>query len=215
MSQADDLIVIIDYGSGNLRSAEKAFARQAGGRPVLVSGAPEDVSRADHIVLPGVGAFGDCAQGLSDIDGMIEALNARVCADGRPFLGICVGLQLMCARGLERGTHQGLGWLEAEVAPLQIAADFKVPHMGWNAIQCRAAHPVLDGLDGEDVYFVHSYAARALSPAGEQAVLAQTDYGGPVTAAMGRDNMIGVQFHPEKSQAVGLTLIERFLEWRP
>lgn len=215
MSQAASSIVIIDYGSGNLRSAEKAFARMARGREVIVSAAPQAVLAADHIVLPGVGAFGDCAQGVAAIDGLHEALEMRVIGDGRPFLGICVGMQLMCKRGLERGMHDGLGWFDAEVAPLAVAAGTKVPHMGWNAINTRLAHDVVDGLDGEDVYFVHGYAARPLSEAGKAAILATTDYDGPVSAVMGRDNLLGVQFHPEKSQAVGLSFIERFLEWRP
>ena len=215
MTETAASIVIIDYGSGNLRSAEKAFLRHAKGRKLAVSGRPQDIKTADHIILPGVGAFGDCARGLAAIDGMMEALNERVLTDGRPFLGICVGMQLMCRYGLERGRHQGLGWLEADVTPLETPAALKVPHMGWNRIDCQTAHPVSDGVHGQDVYFVHSYAARALSESGQKAVLAQTDYGGPVTAIVGRDNILGVQFHPEKSQAAGLGLIERFLEWRP
>ena len=208
-------IVIIDYGSGNLRSAEKAFKRAAPERRVIVSGAPEHVRQAEHIVLPGVGAFGDCAQGLRAIDGMVEALEARVRQDAKPFLGICVGMQLMCQSGLERGTHQGLGWFDAEVRALNVPRPLKVPHMGWNDINTQGDHEVIAPLDGEDVYFVHGFAAEALSDAGAQEIVATTDYGGAVTAIMAKDNYIGVQFHPEKSQAAGLAFIERFLAWRP
>lgn len=218
MSQAGDLIVIIDYGSGNLRSAEKAFARQAKGRPVLVSGEPDEVRRAAHIVLPGVGAFGDCAQGLRAIDGMVEALNEAVMEEAKPFLGICVGMQLMCRHGLERAApespHHGLGWFDGQVCALNVPPTLKVPHMGWNEISVRQGHKVITPLDGEDVYFVHGYGA-AMAAAAQGDIAATTDYGGPVIAALARDNMIGVQFHPEKSQAAGLGLIERFLEWRP
>ena len=218
MSQAGDLIVIIDYGSGNLRSAEKAFARQAQGRPVLVSGAADDVRRAAHIVLPGVGAFGDCAQGLRAIDGMVEALQEAVMDEGKPFLGICVGMQLMCRHGLERAApeapHLGLGWFDAEVRTLDVAAPLKVPHMGWNEISIRQDQPVIGPLAGEDVYFVHGYGV-VMDDGAQNDIAAITDYGGMVTAALARDNIIGVQFHPEKSQAAGLGLIERFLEWRP
>ncbi|CAI8188632.1 MAG: Imidazole glycerol phosphate synthase subunit HisH [Alphaproteobacteria bacterium] len=218
MSQAEDLIVIIDYGSGNLRSAEKAFARQAQKRAVLVSGAPEDVRRAAHIVLPGVGAFGDCAQGLRAIDGMVEALHEAVMDKGKPFLGICVGMQLMCRHGLERATreapHLGLGWFDAEVRALDVAAPLKVPHMGWNEISVRQDQPVIGPLNGQDVYFVHGFGA-VVDDGAQDDIAAITDYGGAVTAAMARDNMLGVQFHPEKSQAAGLGLIERFLAWRP
>ena len=226
MSQASSSIVIIDYGSGNLRSAEKAFAHAAAQmdtKPdVLVSGAPEHVRQADHVILPGVGAFGDCAEGLRAIDGMVAALTERVIKDGRPFLGICVGMQLMCQSGVERATqdapHQGLGWFDAEVRALSVPAPLKVPHMGWNEIQTvhdmGAAHKVIGPLHGEDVYFVHGFAAQALSDKGAQDIAARTDYGGPVTAIMARDNYMGVQFHPEKSQAAGLSFIRRFLEWR-
>lgn len=207
-------IAIIDYGSGNLRSAEKAFARmaQAGdGRAVMVTAKPDDIAKAEHIVLPGVGAFGDCLDGLSSIDGMVAALCEAVLEKARPFLGICVGMQLMAEKGFERGTHEGLGWLAAQVHALDVPTDLKVPHMGWNNIAVTTAHPVLAGLDGADMYFVHGFAARA-----EAALVAATvDYGGPVTAVLARDNMIGTQFHPEKSQHKGLDLIGNFLEWRP
>jgi glutamine amidotransferase len=210
-------VAIVDYGSGNLRSAAKAFEREAGGRKVLVTGAPEDLARADHIVLPGVGAFGDCARGLRVLPGMIEALRENVMQKAKPFLGICVGMQLMATRGLEHGVHEGLGWIEGEVVPLEPGgADrgLKVPHMGWNELAVKApAHPIFAGLaPGAHVYFVHGYRFAA---AHEGCVLAEVSYGGPVTAAIGRDNMVGTQFHPEKSQAVGLSLIANFLAWRP
>ncbi len=209
-------IVIIDYGSGNLRSAAKAFAREAGDREVLVTGKAEDLARADHIVLPGVG---DCAGGLAALNGMTEALEENVLVKAKPFLGICVGMQLMAACGLEHGSHKGLGWIDGEVVPLapsQGGADqgLKVPHMGWNELTFRGpAHPIFAGIHpGAHTYFVHGYRFAA---ADETCVLAEVDYGGPVTAAIGRDNMVGTQFHPEKIQAVGLSLIANFLAWRP
>mgnify|MGYP001998297632 FL=1 len=205
-------IAIIDYGSGNLRSAEKAFARCAPGRDLKVTGDPDAVVHADHIVLPGVGSFGDCVHGLAAIDGLRAALEARVVNDGRPFLGICVGMQLMCTIGTERGQHEGLGWFEGSVDALNVAAPLKVPHMGWNTLHMRARHDVFDGLDNADFYFVHSYAAR---PKNQVDIVAETDYGGPIVAALARGNMIGTQFHPEKSQAVGLRLIENFVNWKP
>ena len=212
-------VAIVDYGSGNLRSAAKAFEHEAGGRKVLVTGAPEDLARADHIVLPGVGAFGDCARGLRVLAGMIEALQENVVQKAKPFLGICVGMQLMATRGLEHGVHEGLGWIEGEVVPLEpgVGAEgigLKVPHMGWNELAVRdPAHPIFEGLaPGAHAYFVHGYRFAAADAA---RVLAEVSYGGPVTAAIGRDNMVGTQFHPEKSQAVGLSLIANFLAWRP
>lgn len=207
-------IAIIDYGSGNLRSAEKAFARMAhagDGRGVIVTSRPDDIAKAEHIVLPGVGAFGDCIDGLVAIDGMIAALHEAVIEKARPFLGICVGMQLMAEKGFERGTHDGLGWLAAEVHALDVPAGLKVPHMGWNNIAVAKPHRVLDGLNGADMYFVHGFAARADA----NLVAATVDYGGPRTAVVARDNMIGTQFHPEKSQHKGLRLIGNFLEWRP
>ena len=207
-------IAIIDYGSGNLRSAEKAFARMAhagDGRGVIVTSRPDDIAKAEHIVLPGVGAFGDCIDGLVAIDGMIAALREAVIEKARPFLGICVGMQLMAEKGFERGTHDGLGWLAAEVHALDVPAGLKVPHMGWNNIAVAKPHRVLDGLNGADMYFVHGFAARADT----DLVAATVDYGGPRTAVVARDNMIGTQFHPEKSQHKGLRLIGNFLEWRP
>jgi glutamine amidotransferase len=205
--------VIIDYGSGNLRSAAKAFERAAGSGAVTVSGDAAALKNADHIVLPGVGAFGDCAAGLRAVPGMIDALNENVMAKGKPFLGICVGMQLMATRGLEHGSHDGLGWIAGEVRPIEPGA-LKVPHMGWNDLDFAVSdHPVFAGIgNGDHVYFVHSYQ---LVPQRDSDIIARVDYGGPITAAIGRDNIVGTQFHPEKSQAVGLKLIENFLAWRP
>ncbi len=211
-------IAVVDYGSGNLRSAAKALARAAqdvgDGRPVAVTSDPELVRRADHIVLPGVGAFGDCRRGLGAVTGMIEALEEAVRRQGRPFLGICVGMQLMAERGVEHGVHPGLGWIAGEVRVIQPSdPQLKIPHMGWNELGPVPAHPVLKGLcEGDHVYFVHSYAIR---PDAARDVLVETDYGGPIAAIVGRDNMIGTQFHPEKSQAAGLRLLSDFLGWRP
>lgn len=214
-------VAIVDYGSGNLRSAAKAFERaamEAGLRlDVLVTADPAAVAAAERVVLPGVGAFGDCRRGLDAIPGLTAALREAVRDKGRPFLGICVGMQLMATRGLEYGEHAGLDWIAGEVAALAPADPaLKIPHMGWNELQRTAAgarHPVLAGLsDGRHAYFVHSYAMRC-AHAGD--VLAEVDYGGRVTAIIGRGNLIGTQFHPEKSQAVGLALIRNFLQWRP
>jgi glutamine amidotransferase len=213
-------VAIIDYGSGNLRSALKAFERasaQGRGAAVVLTDKAEVVARAERIVLPGVGAFADCMAGLARLDGMVEALTTAVIANGTPFLGICVGMQLMAGHGLEHGRHAGLGWIAGEVARLAPADPaLKIPHMGWNDLslsKAGAAHPVLSGLGAAtDVYFVHSYHFQPADPA---AVLATVDYGGPVTATIGRDNMIGTQFHPEKSQQAGLRLIANFLDWRP
>lgn len=207
-------IAIIDYGSGNLRSAQKAFAHMAqaqDGRDVVLTRAPERIAAAEHIVLPGVGAFGDCAAGLRGIAGMVEALDQAVRHKGRPFLGICVGMQLMAEKGFERGTHDGLGWLPAQVHALDVPGDLKVPHMGWNNISVTQAHPALTGLDGADMYFVHSYGVQA-QPAD---IVATCTYGRPFPAIVARDNMLGTQFHPEKSQQAGLHLIRNFLAWRP
>ena len=214
------LVAIIDYGSGNLRSAEKAMARAVrdGGlnNEVVVTSDADVVRRAERIVLPGVGAFADCMNGLGAVSGMIEALSDAVRRRGVPFLGICVGMQLMATRGLEHGTHEGLGWIEGDVVRLEPAdAALKIPHMGWNNLRALAAHPVIAHLSVSaepHAYFVHSFHLRAAS-AGD--VLADTDYGGAVTAVAGRDNMIGTQFHPEKSQAVGLQLLQNFVRWRP
>ena len=210
---------IIDYGSGNLRSAAKAFERAAADAtptaPVLVTDDPETVRQAERIVLPGVGAFADCKAGLGSREGMIEALEDAVLRRGVPFLGICVGMQLMARVGHEHGEHEGLGWIDGEVAPLAPCDEaLKVPHMGWNDLALEGeAHPVLQGLpDDAHAYFVHSYGLTCCRP---DEVFASVDYGGPVTAVAGRDNMVGTQFHPEKSQEVGLTVIDNFLRWQP
>jgi glutamine amidotransferase len=212
-------LALIDYGSGNLRSAAKAIQRAAAENGVAldlaVTAKTGDVTAADAIVLPGVGAFADCYRGLSALDGMIDALNEQVIARGRPFLGICVGMQLMASVGREHGEHKGLGWIDGAVELMKPDdATLKVPHMGWNELQLRQPqHPVLAGIaDGAHAYFVHSYHMR---PASRAVVLAEAAYGGPVAAALGRDNMVGTQFHPEKSQATGLRLLANFLRWRP
>ncbi len=213
-----ETVAIIDYGSGNLRSAEKAFARAAAeagtGQDIVVTADPAIVAAAGRVVLPGVGAFADCRAGLLGIPGMGEALRQAVHERKAPFFGICVGMQLMAEWGLEHGRHPGLGWLGGEIAMIEPSDPaLKIPHMGWNDLAIRAAHPVLDGIEtGEHVYFVHSYAFRPSDPSD---LLATVDYGGPVTAMVGRANMIGTQFHPEKSQAAGLRLIANFLRWTP
>lgn len=211
--------VIIDYGSGNLRSAAKALERAAAQSGVdiaiKVSNRAEELAGAERIVLPGVGAFGDCRQGLAAVPDMMEALEEEVRRKGKPFLGICVGMQLMALRGVEHGIHPGLGWIGGEVTRIEAPSDHKIPHMGWNDLHFMPGprHPVLEGLEnGVHAYFVHSYALHADDPA---QVLAWTDYGGPVTAVAGRDNLIGTQFHPEKSQAAGLRLLGNFLRWTP
>jgi glutamine amidotransferase len=212
-------ICVVDYGSGNLRSAAKALehaVREAGlSTPVEVTAEAERVRRAERVVLPGQGAFADCMRGLSSVPGMVEALGEAVLRRGVPFLGVCVGMQLMAGRGLEHGTHRGLGWIPGEVVPLEPADPaLKIPQMGWNDLVLdRPDHPVFEGLPaGAHAYFVHSYRF-ALADAAQE--LAHVDYGGPVTAIVGRDNMVGMQFHPEKSQATGLRLIANFLRWRP
>lgn len=210
--------VIIDYQSGNLRSAEKSFQRMAaevGGGPITVSAAPEVVRRADRIVLPGVGAFADCRAGLLARPGLWEVLEERVAGAGVPFLGICVGLQLMAEIGREHGADvPGFGWLPGEVVAITPTdPSLKVPHMGWNTLSLRAPHPVLAGIGPEDhAYFVHSYH---LVPQDSAHLLATADYGGPVNAIFGRETLVGTQFHPEKSQETGLRLIANFLAWRP
>jgi glutamine amidotransferase len=199
-------IALIDYGAGNLHSVANAL-KAAGAMDVEVTADAQRVARADRIVLPGVGAFGACASALRAVPGMIEALNQRVRQDGAPFLGVCVGMQLMADAGEEAGTHAGLGWIRGTVRHLTPAdPTAKVPHMGWNDVVPLVAHPLIE--PGE-AYFLHSYAFE-----GED-VIATTDHAGPVTAAIGRENMLGVQFHPEKSQRYGLELLARFLEWRP
>jgi len=203
-------VALIDYGSGNLRSAEKALARA--GATVVVTADPAAVAGAERIVLPGVGAFADCMAGLSKIPGMIEALRGAVLARAVPFLGICVGMQLLASVGREFGEHAGLGWIPGSVERMS-PVGLKIPHMGWNELVPRRPHPVFAGLArGANVYFVHSFAMHPTDPAH---LLATADYGGDFAAAVGRDNILGVQFHPEKSQAVGLTLLGDFLKWRP
>jgi imidazole glycerol-phosphate synthase subunit HisH len=210
--------IIVDYGSGNLRSAAKAFERAAAesgiATTIKVSGDAEDVRGAERIVLPGVGAFADCRRGLAAVSGMEEALDEAVRRRGRPFFGICVGMQLMAERGREFAVTEGLGWLRGEVAAIKPAdPDLKVPHMGWNELELRGAHPVLAGLaEGTHVYFVHSYGIGGADP---DDVLATAEYGGKLTAMVARDNLVGTQFHPEKSQAAGLAMIANFLRWRP
>jgi len=211
-------VVIVDYGSGNLRSAAKAFEHAIAGAgldlAVTVTGDAAALEQASHVVLPGVGAFGDCRQGLDALPGMVEALERAVIQDAKPFLGICVGMQLLADVGLEHGRHAGLGWIPGEVAALDPAdGALKIPHMGWNNLKFTRPHPVFEGL-GIDAhaYFVHSYSYQCADAAH---ALAMVDYGGVVTAAVGRDNMVGTQFHPEKSQRVGLRLISNFLGWRP
>jgi glutamine amidotransferase len=202
------MLALIDYGAGNLRSVENAL-KAAGAPDVTVTADPRIVRTADRIVLPGVGAFGACMGALSALDGMIEALNERVIEGGTPFLGICVGMQLMANAGEEMGIYPGLGWIEGIVRHLPDVPGLKVPHMGWNDVVPASAHPLI--MPGE-AYFLHSYA---FDVADMSELMATTDHGGPVTAAIGRDNMLGVQFHPEKSQAYGLALLGRFLEWKP
>ena len=214
-------VAIIDYGSGNLHSAAKAFERASreSGSPlaIKVTAEPEAVLRAERVVLPGVGAFADCKQGLANIPGMIEALEEAVRGEGKPFLGICVGLQLMASRGLEHGVTPGLDWIEGEVRAITPSdAALKIPHMGWNTLKLARRHALLDGIptgeSGLNAYFVHSYH---LVPQNRDVLVASTDYGGEITAFVAKDNMAGSQFHPEKSQKLGLALIANFLNWNP
>jgi glutamine amidotransferase len=209
------IVAIVDYGAGNLRSAEKALAAAANGSArVVVSADPDQVRKADRIVLPGVGAFADCRRGLESLPGMVEAMEEAVLKGGKPFLGICVGMQLLASVGVEFGTHRGLDWIKGKVVALDPAdRRLRIPQMGWNDLRLTRAHPALAGTKtGDHAYFVHSYHFIADRP---EDVLATVDYGGPVTAIIGRDNLLGVQFHPEKSQQVGLTLLARFLKWKP
>ena len=211
-------VAIVDYGSGNLRSAAKAFeraAREAGtDERVLVTSSPAEVAAADRIVLPGVGAFADCRAVLYGVPGMVDTLQREVIERGKPFLGICVGMQLMATRGVEYGIHAGLDWIAGDVVRIEPGKDhLKIPHMGWNELTDLKPHALLEGIaPGAHAYFVHSYQLAASKP---ETVLALTDYGGPVTAIVGRDNLAGTQFHPEKSQATGLRLIANFLRWKP
>jgi glutamine amidotransferase len=214
-------VAIIDYGSGNLHSAAKAFERAANESAretsVRVTADPKILADADRIVLPGVGAFAECRRGLDSVPGMVEVMARAVRERGRPFLGICVGMQLMATRGLEFRVAPGLDWISGDVTAIEPAdPSLKIPHMGWNTLDVARAHPLLadisTGDSGLHAYFVHSFHLAASDPA---TVIATTDYGGPVTAIVGRDNLVGTQFHPEKSQTLGLRLISNFLAWRP
>jgi glutamine amidotransferase len=202
------MLALIDYGAGNLRSVHNALLA-AGAGDVAVTADPKVVRGADRVVLPGVGAFAACMAGLAALPGMIDAMRTRVLDEATPFLGICVGMQLLADSGEEMGSHAGLGWIGGTVRHLPEQPGLKIPHMGWNDVMPTRPHPLI--VPGE-AYFLHSYAFAATDPA---SVLAASDHGGPVTAAIGRDNLIGVQFHPEKSQTYGLAFLARFLEWRP
>ena len=207
-----ETIALVDYGAGNLRSVANALTAAAGARAVEVRTTSDatEVASADRIVLPGVGAFGQCAAALRALPGMEAALNDAVMRRRVPFLGICVGMQLMAEQGQEHGTHRGLGWIGGEVVRLSPAdTSLKIPHMGWNKVAPAAPHALVE--PGE-AYFVHSYHFQVRDPA---ELIATTDYGQPVAAAVGRDNLLGVQFHPEKSQRYGLSLLARFLDWNP
>jgi imidazole glycerol-phosphate synthase subunit HisH len=214
-------VAIVDYGSGNLHSAAKAFeraARDAGvGETIVVTRDPDTVASADRVVLPGVGAFADCRRGLDAVEGMVAALEEAVHKRGRPFFGICVGMQLLAERGREYEVTEGLGWIAGEVDRIAPSdPSLKIPHMGWNTLNVARPHPLVDGLklgaQGLHAYFVHSYE---LKPARRDDLVADTDYGGPITAVVARDNIVGTQFHPEKSQKLGLALIANFLKWMP
>ena len=214
-------VAIVDYGSGNLHSAAKAFERAArelnSATAIKVTSDPAQVAAASRVVLPGVGAFADCRRGLDEIPGMVEALNENVLQRGRPFFGICVGMQLMAERGREYQVTPGLGWIAGEVDRITPSdPNLKIPHMGWNTLNMLRLHPLLEeiplGPDGLHGYFVHSYELKTTQRAD---LIAQADYGGPLTAIVGRDNMVGTQFHPEKSQRLGLKLIANFLRWSP
>ena len=214
-------LAIIDYGSGNLHSAAKAFQRAAYDNgldtQILVTSNPEELKGAEQIVLPGVGAFKDCRDGLMAVPGMWETLEEEVANKGKPFLGICVGMQLMASRGLEHDITNGFGWIPGDVKPITPRdSTFKIPHMGWNTLECRKPHALLEGIsvgeNGLHAYFVHSYHLDARD---HTDVVATTDHGSTVTAIVGRDNIAGTQFHPEKSQELGLRLLANFLTWRP
>ena len=214
-------VAIVDYGSGNLHSVRKAFeraAREAGlSAKIAVTRDPDAVFRADRIVLPGVGAFADCRRGLDAMPGMLAAMTEAVREKARPFLGICVGMQLLATRGLEYQTTPGLGWIGGDVEPIDSQGGrLRIPHMGWNTLRAASAHPLLAGIaageDGLHAYFVHSYA---FNPERDDCIVAATDYGVPIVALIARENIAGTQFHPEKSQALGLALIANFLRWRP
>jgi len=214
-------VAVIDYGSGNLHSAAKALeraSRESGAdEKIVVTSDPDAVRRADRVVLPGVGAFADCKHGLEAVPGMIEAMTEAAHARGRPFLGICVGMQLLAERGLEHGVTAGLGWIRGDVDRITPSDPaLKIPHMGWNTLISRKDHALLDGIalgpTGLHAYFVHSYQ---LAPTDADDLVADTEYGGPITAVVARDNIAGTQFHPEKSQRLGLALLANFLRWKP
>ena len=214
-------IAIIDYGSGNVRSAQKAFLKAAENfdvhASVKLTNNLDEISKASHLVLPGVGAFADCAAGIQKVEGLWPLLNQRVIKDGVPFLGICVGMQLLALEGHEYHTTKGFGWIDGLVRPIMPKDDaLKIPHMGWNKIYPQTNHPVFKDLqigeEGQHAYFVHSYHMEVSTPS---QCIATTDYGGAVTAIVGQDNYIGTQFHPEKSQALGLKFIQNFMAWRP
>jgi glutamine amidotransferase len=213
-------VAIVDYGAGNLRSAAKAFeiaGRAVGAVDVVVTSDPDAIARADRVVLPGDGAYADCRAGLAAVPGLDDAIAEVARARGRPFLGICVGMQLLTDRGLEHHVTAGLGWIPGECVPISPADQrLKVPHMGWNTLERAGAHPLLDGLPlgpaGLHAYFLHGFHVRVANPAD---TIATAEYGGPVTAIVARGNILGMQFHPEKSQRLGLALVERFLRWAP
>ncbi|MDH5772102.1 MAG: imidazole glycerol phosphate synthase subunit HisH [Rhodospirillaceae bacterium] len=211
-------VVVIDYGSGNLRSCAKAFERAASEHnikaDVVVSPNPEDILSADRVVLPGVGAFADCRSGLDAVGGLVDAMNEAVIKNAKPFFGICVGMQLMADVGREFGDTNGLGWVGGEVVAMKPSdPNLKIPHMGWNDLKIKNPHPLLAGLPvGGHAYFVHSYQFNASD---EKNVIGEIDYGGPVSAVIAKDNMVGTQFHPEKSQGFGLGIIANFLSWNP
>ena len=209
-------VALIDYGSGNLASAAKALARAAADtkHEIVVTADPADVKAAERVVLPGVGAFADCMRGLSAVPGMVPMLREKVLKEGAPFLGICVGMQLLATVGKEFGEHLGLGWIAGEVVKIAPAdPGLKIPHMGWNELKIVQRHKLLDGIEsGAHAYFVHSYQ---FVPALPDDLIATTDYGGPLTAMIGNENIAGTQFHPEKSQATGLKLLSNFLKWKP
>jgi imidazole glycerol-phosphate synthase subunit HisH len=214
-------VAIVDYGSGNLHSAAKAFERAAHDagidQRIVVTDDPRVVAAADRVVLPGVGAFADCRRGLDAVDGMVEALGEAVHRKGRPFFGICVGMQLLAERGREYQITEGLGWIAGEVDRIAPAdPNLKIPHMGWNTLSVTRPHKLVEGLalgpEGRHAYFVHSYEFKVAQRAD---LVAEADYGGPITAIVARDNLVGTQFHPEKSQKLGLALIGNFLTWKP
>jgi imidazole glycerol-phosphate synthase subunit HisH len=209
-------VALIDYGSGNLASAAKALARAAAdtGHEIVTTADPAVVKAAERIVLPGVGAFADCMRGLSAVPGMVPALREKVLKDGAPFLGICIGMQLLASVGREFGQHVGLGWIAGEVVKIEPQdPSLKIPHMGWNELKIVQRHKLLDGIDsGAHAYFVHSYHFQPVLP---DDLLATTEYGETLTAVIGNENIVGTQFHPEKSQATGLKLLANFLKWKP